>query len=117
MGDLHEYFSRKEFACKCGCGFDTVDAELLTVLIDLRKWAECEVIVTSGCRCYQHNLDVGGRPNSYHKLAKAADIVVEYMSSLEVWDYLCDKYPGKYGIQAHDGWVHVDVRPDEWREG
>ena len=32
-----KYFSRSEFACRCGCGFDTVDAELLQILEKLRK--------------------------------------------------------------------------------
>ncbi|EAS4214514.1 serine/threonine protein kinase, partial [Salmonella enterica] len=25
---ISKYFKRSEFACKCGCGQDTVDAEL-----------------------------------------------------------------------------------------
>jgi hypothetical protein len=29
MGDLSENFSRREFECSCGCGMDTVDAQLL----------------------------------------------------------------------------------------
>ena len=36
MGDLSENFSRHEFACKCGCGNDTVDAELIRVLQSVR---------------------------------------------------------------------------------
>jgi len=34
------YFKRGEFVCSCGCGFDTVDVDLLPVLIDLsgRPW-------------------------------------------------------------------------------
>ena len=32
MGDLTSNLSRHEFACECGCGFDTVDFELVTVI-------------------------------------------------------------------------------------
>ena len=37
MAQLSQYFKRSEFACKCGCGFNVVDTELLDVLIDVKK--------------------------------------------------------------------------------
>ena len=36
MGTVSKNFSRSEFACKCGCGFDAVDVDLLAGLQALR---------------------------------------------------------------------------------
>jgi hypothetical protein len=36
MGDLSAHFSRSEFACKCGCGFDDVKPDLIEALEALR---------------------------------------------------------------------------------
>ena len=33
MGDLTKNFSRSEFACKCGCGFDDIDLVLQSVIL------------------------------------------------------------------------------------
>ena len=116
------YFKRSEFACKCGCGFDTVDAELLYVLNGMRIDFEASVTVNSGCRCTKHNKKVKKifsslknllkkpkRP-SQHELGKAADIVVKGIPAHKVVDYLEEKYPGRYGIGRYLGRTHIDVR-------
>ena len=105
------YFTRKEFQCSCGCGFDTVDYELMMVLNDVREWFDAPVTVTSGCRCPSHNKTIGGAENSIHMTGKAADIVVKGIEPRIVADYLEDKYENKYGIGRYSGWVHIDVRP------
>jgi hypothetical protein len=33
---ISENFARSEFRCKCGCGLDTVDTELLRLLENIR---------------------------------------------------------------------------------
>jgi len=40
----------------------------------------------------------------------AADIVVEGYSPAKIYQYLDQKYKGKYGIGEYPGWVHIDVR-------
>jgi len=111
---IHEYFKRREFACHCGCGFDAVDAELLNVLIDIRiKFGV--VLITSGCRCKAHNYKIGGADTSQHCLAKAADIVVPAVPQIQVYQYLNDKYPDKYGIGSYSRWTHIDVRRERAR--
>ena len=52
---LSDNFSRTEFACKCGCGFDTVDSLTLEALESIRKHFNKPVTVTSGCRCLVHS--------------------------------------------------------------
>ena len=80
MGDLSENFDLDEFECKCGCGFDTVDQELVDILEEIRSHfktmygGRVRVKVNSGCRCPDHNLSVGGSQSSQHLLGTAADI-------------------------------------------
>ena len=105
------HFSRKEFECDCGCGFDTVDFELAEVLDDVAHyWPHSRVLINSGCRCPQHNSDIGGEPLSQHLKGKAADIVVENIHADKVATYLELKYHDKYGIGRYDGRTHIDVR-------
>jgi len=115
MGDISKHFNRKEFACKCGCGFDTVDVKTLELAEEVRQFTGKPVIVHSGCRCATHNRMVGGAPNSQHKKARAADLGVD--NPLEVYNYLCKKYPDMYGFGLYSTFVHVDTRtngPARW---
>lgn len=110
MGDLSEHFSRKEFACNCGCGFDTVDAETLKVAEDVRRFLKTPVTINSGCRCPAYNKKVGGAEKSQHVKARAADLGVA--NPEKVYEYLCTKYPGKYGFGLYPTFVHIDTRSD-----
>ena len=115
-------FSRKEFSCKCGCGFDAIDYELLQVLEEIRdyftsiKCEECYILITSGNRCAWHNKLIGGSRKSQHIKGKAADFKVFIKSSSiqvpsdEVHDKLLKLYPDKYGIGKYKGRTHIDVR-------
>jgi uncharacterized protein YcbK (DUF882 family) len=107
---ISEHFSRSEFACKCGCGYDTVDVTLLEALEGLRTYFSSPVTITSGCRCKAHNEDVGGSPKSQHLYGRAADIKVKGISPNEVADYLDKKYPHSMGIGRYLNWTHIDSR-------
>lgn len=113
-----EYFVRGEFACKCGCGFDTVDAELLRQLDRLRHHFDSPTVITSGCRCRGYNKLVGGASGSKHLEGKAADLQVSGVSPEEVYNYLDSKFPGMYGLGLYKTWVHFDVRsqPARWQK-
>ena len=109
-------FSREEFACKCGCGFSTVDAELLAVNIDIKKhFGNAVVIINSGCRCEAHNRAVGGAENSTHVRAIGADIIVSGVNSYKVYDYVDKKFSDKYGVGKYNGRTHIDVRAKKAR--
>ena len=116
-------FTRDEFACGCGCGFDEIDPLIVSTLQRLRDEVQRPVVVNSGCRCAEHNLKVGGRPavpgipgtGSRHLYGKAADIKVEGLTSLQIIDILKrlyldhEAYVGYvYAINGRS--VHVDVR-------
>jgi len=126
MTQLTEHFKRAEFACKCGCGYDTADYELANVLEELRahfnqeipaEWGVVTVVINSACRCSKHNAEVGGEDHSQHLYGRAADIVVKHFTPKEVYDYLVEKYPDKYGVGLYETFVHIDTRtngPARW---
>ena len=110
MGDLSKHFSREEFACNCGCGFDTVDSELLKVLETIRTHFNKPIFITSGCRCEEHNASVSGSENSQHLVGRAADI---YISGTDVGDialYAANLLDDHGGVGEYSSWVHVDSR-------
>ena len=113
---LNKYFNRSEFACKCGCGFNTVDTELLEVLTELREECNTPVIINCGCRCSKHNKEVGGAPKSKHLRGIAADIRVKGLTSNTVYSHLNALFPNKYGLGLHDTFLHIDIRRGKWRE-
>ena len=116
-------FTRDEFACKCGCGFDEIDPLIVTTLQRLRDEVQRPVIVNSGCRCAEHNLKVGGRPavpsipgtGSRHLYGKAADIKIDGMTSIQIIDvirrlYLDGEIYVGYVYAINGRSVHMDVR-------
>jgi uncharacterized protein YcbK (DUF882 family) len=115
MGDISKNFNRSEFACKCGCGFDAVDKELVCVLELVRKNFNAPVIINSACRCLEHNRSVGSKDTSQHVKAKAADIVVKGVKPQFVYDYLNDIFSDKYGIGNYKTFTHIDVRDKKAR--
>ena len=134
MGDLTKNFSRHEFACKCGCGFDTVDYELLTILQklanDFSEKYNCRImiIISSGCRCREYNEKIQKKVNpnykpyssrSQHILGRAADFKVfkiENNSKIqippkEIRNYLEENYKiNRYGLGLYKTFVHFDTR-------
>jgi hypothetical protein len=134
MGDLTKRLSRHEFACKCKCGFDTVDFELPYVLEEVAdhfedvtpKSTRIRIHINSGARCQNHNQQIGGSKNSLHTQGRAADFWMEaefYDGRREkihddlIADHLEGMYPAEYGIGRYNGWTHVDTRsngPARW---
>lgn len=70
------YFKSSEFACKCGCGLNNIDPELVKTLDAIRTASGHPMIIASACRCPEHNKAVGGKPDSAHTKGKAVDIKV-----------------------------------------
>lgn len=112
---LNDYFSKEEFACRCRCGMDSVSAELIEALTDVRQHFNSPVQVTSGNRCKARNAAVGGEPGSKHMEGIAADFKVVGVDCKRVQDYLEEKYPNKYGIGRYPNRTHLDVRPEKAR--
>lgn len=102
-------FTRKEFACKCDCGFDTVDYYLAEVLDRVREHFGVPVTVTSGARCLAHNQSIGGVPASQHTKGRAADIVVRGVDPLDVASYVKSNF-SSVSVGTYDTFTHVDTR-------
>lgn len=126
MSYLSEHFSRNEFSCRGAetkgghpgqwCGYDTVDAELILILEDLRQhFGGQPVKINSGCRCPVHNRHEDGVDGSYHIPGKGSDIEVRKIHDDFVADYLEKKYPNKYGIGRYVGRTHIDCRSKKAR--
>ena len=109
---MNKYFKRSEIECKCGCGTDTIDYEVMRIVTDVRSHFGRPVTITSGVRCAIHNKSVGGSIKSQHLLGRALDIQVKGVPTSRVYNYLNKKYPTSLGLGLYDtlGFVHVDTR-------
>ena len=112
---MFNYITREDFACKCGCGFDTFDFETRAVLQEAERWFGKPVHMNSGCRCEEHNRDEGGVPNSQHLLGRAADFYIEGIDASMVYDYLDKLYPDRFGVGKYTTFTHVDTRANRAR--
>ena len=114
MGDLSKNFNRSEFACRCLCGQDTVDAVLLEQLEEVREHFGVPVTITSANRCLFDNERVGGVFNSLHLEGRAADIIVRDIDPDDVANFLEDIASG---LGRYTTFTHLDSRsgiPARW---
>jgi uncharacterized protein YcbK (DUF882 family) len=113
MGDLTDHFSRKEFACKCNCGSDKIESELVTKLEIVRLMYNKPMRITSGLRCKFHNNKVNGSKDSTHMEGLAADITVNGCYERDqLVGFLRTHFP-RMGIASD--FIHVDVADGEGR--
>ena len=105
---ISKHFTRAEMACSCGCGLDTMDIIALKIADEVRDYARHPITPTSACRCNPHNRMVGGSPDSQHPKCRAIDLPLD--DPKKVYDYLCDKYPDRYGFGLYKTFVHIDSR-------
>lgn len=124
MGDLTKNISRRELACNCGCGFDSMDWETINAVQECcDRFSEsmggiriyCEI--TSAARCLAYNLRVGSNNASQHPKARAIDFKIRGVAPKTIYDYLNTRYSGRYGIGLYPTFVHLDTRtngPARW---
>ena len=80
-----KHFKQSEFACKCGCGFNSINLNLVKILDEIREYFGQPMTITSGCRCAKHNAKVSGSvSNSRHVSGKASDIKVKNIDKARV---------------------------------
>lgn len=73
---MKDYFPERPWSCRCGCGFNRIDPELVRRLNLARELAGVPFEITSACRCEAHNAAEGGKPGSAHTTGQAVDIRV-----------------------------------------
>ena len=95
-------------ACKCGCGFDSMDIETLRIADEVRDLIEKPITPSSACRCRKHNTNIGGSLDSQHTKARAIDLPLE--NPKRAYIYLCSTYYGKYGFGLYSWGIHIDTR-------
>jgi len=138
MGDLTKNLSRHEIACRCGCGFDTIDYKTVSLIQEyadhLEKIYNTKVIVDirGGNRCKEHNEFVQKKynpnyvpysSNSRHMEAGAVDvkffIIVrgnkQQKDPKEVNEYFDKKYPNSLGLGIYYNRNHIDRRDKKTR--
>ena len=122
---LENNFSLKEFRCRDGTDVpsDLMDnvRKLAKNLQVLRDHINKPITIISGYRTPDYNKKCGGVKRSQHLLAKAADIVVSGMTSLEVRDTVIKLIKeGKMdsgGVGIYSTFTHYDVRGRNSRWG
>lgn len=108
-------FQYKEFDCHgSGCCSTTIiDEKLVEYVQQIRDHFGKPVTITSPYRCEVHNRRVGGATKSYHMQGRAADIVVQGVSSREVAKYaesIGILGIGLYETSADGYFTHIDTR-------
>lgn len=108
-----KYFKYYEFTCPCGCKLNNIEFDIVKIAEDIRRYFKRPVIVTSGCRCIKHNVEVGGVYNSKHLVGKAIDVYVTRINQDTLYNY-CKKIVNKkaarftYKIKNSNA-VHIDI--------
>lgn len=102
------HFTNKELSCPC-CGKNNVTLELLAKLETMRAMLGRPIFISSGTRCEDHNLKVGGKKSSAHLTGEAVDI--PYISKTEAYELVKLAVMNKlWGIGVYEKHIHIDNR-------
>jgi len=110
---IAEHFWLYEFQCP-DCRCVKIDVRILEYLEILREMVARPIYITSGYRCPDYNLKVGGVKNSYHLTGKAVDISTEKFNKVKISQYASQI--GFRGIGVYSNHIHLDIRdtPSYW---
>lgn len=109
------HFTSTEFDCKCTrleCTTTLIDMNLVMKLEWIRR-AYGTTHINCGYRCEEHNKEVGGSPNSQHKLGIGADIRLQKRPPRQIQLILSTPYVFnnvKLTVGKYDTFTHVDNR-------
>lgn len=108
------HFSPDEFLCRCGCGkgADKMQPRFLVLLDSAREEAGIPFVVTSGYRCPEYNIEVGGVSSSAHTDGYAADIKCDG-SRTRHKIVTAAINAGFLRIGIHKNFIHLDCDPDK----
>jgi len=119
---ISAHISTREIACKCGCGFEIIEREIVRRFEAIRtKCAvhigyEIPVFILSGCRCEAHNIAVGGSKRSRHIKGQAMDLKCPNMMLFKDFVRICKdvmQHFGGLGVYTEGNFVHIDCRTEE----
>ena len=117
MMNYPPHFTRRELACKCGCGLCNPRDELLHLAEAVRHvLGDTPMIVNSCCRCEKHNRAVGGSPTSKHLTGRALDFRPLAMSVFAAYAKIITAYErgelpelGGIGLYVKKNFIHIDT--------
>ena len=102
-------FFRDEFACRCGCGSDSISLLLVNRLQQVRDEIGQSIKITSGLRCSARNEAEGGNAFSAHLSGHAADISCTHSHKrMILLPALCDLF---HRVGIAKTFIHVDIDP------
>lgn len=115
-----QYFSRAEFACKCGkyCNGYPVepDETMVRYADEIRRRLGKPIPVNSGIRCKTHNANVGGVSNSQHLYGTAADLGKPSGVTVAQMEEIAEEVMGDTGgIGTYSWGIHIDSRATKSR--
>ena len=73
---ISKYFTRKEIACNCGCGLDSMDIETLALADEAREFVGHSITPSSAARCLRYNRSIRSKDDSQHVKCRAMDLPV-----------------------------------------
>lgn len=116
---LSEHFTLEELTVSDYAvrnGIDNTPSELVIAnlrnlceftLEPLREIVKKPIVITSGYRCHDLNLAIGGSDTSQHMEGKAADIIVPGLSVSEVFELTSKYVPFDQVIHEFSRWTHI----------
>lgn len=116
-----EFFSKKEFKCKCGgryCDGYPADIDLTMVKYadEIRRRIGKPLGVNSGLRCSQHNANEGGVSNSQHLYGTAVDLGKPSGVTPAEMAAVAEAVMGNTGgIGIYSWGIHIDSRKTKSR--
>lgn len=112
---ITENFTRKEFACKCGCGLNRIHVGIVNRLQVFRDILIEPIFIRSGCRCPTHNRNEEGTEDSFHlekNDCKAVDWTIGDKDKLRRFaTHMEDKWSGGWHYYPEEKFVHSDIGP------
>jgi uncharacterized protein YcbK (DUF882 family) len=92
-----------------------IESDLVLKLQMLREFVLFPLVITSGFRTPEKNLQVGGAKNSFHLVGKAVDISIEGLPPSKVYFLLKGAFiVGFRGIIVYPKHIHFDIRNIEY---
>lgn len=111
---LTEHFNSTEFKCP-HCGRDDIDKRLVERLEQLFAAIGADyILISSGCRCPDYSVSVGGYRNDIHVNNGAADLIV-YKNGKPLSSFAVAAIAEDLGLFngigiINDTYVHLDIR-------
>lgn len=116
-----EFFSKKEFKCKCGGKYcDGYPAEIDLTMVryadEIRRRIGKPLGVNSGLRCRQHNINEKGASQSQHLYGTAVDLCKPSGVTPEKMASIAEEVMGNTGgIGIYSWGIHIDSRKTKAR--